>query len=169
MTLHYTTSGREAVDESEFGLWFYPEDVVPEERLSAQMVGVFPGGWEDIPPHAKNFEMSNSFILPENANIYSYHPHMHFRGKDLRMFADYPDGTREELINIAKYSYAWQLTYELEEPIFMPKGTKITSIGHFDNSTQNLANPDPTRAIPWGEQSWDEMFFGEVIWKRAGE
>lgn len=169
MTLHYTTSGREAIDESEFGLWFYPEDVVPEERLSAQMVGVFPGGWEDIPPHSKNFEMSNSFTLPEDANIYSYHPHMHFRGKDLRMFADYPDGTREELINIAKYSYAWQLTYELEEPIFMPKGTKITSIGHFDNSTQNLANPDPTRAIPWGEQSWDEMFFGEVIWKRAGE
>jgi len=169
MTLHYTTSGKEAVDESEFGLWFYPEDVVPEERLSARMVGVFPGGWEDIPPHAKNFEMSNSFVMPEDANIYSYHPHMHFRGKDLRMFADYPDGTREELINIAKYSYAWQLTYELEEPIFMPKGTKITSIGHFDNSTQNLANPDPTRAIPWGEQSWDEMFFGEIIWKRSGE
>ncbi len=167
VTLHYTTSGKEAVDESEFGLWFYPEGEVPEDQLSARLVGVFANTWEDIPPHAKHYEMSNSFILPEDANVYSYHPHMHFRGKDLRMFADYPDGSREELINIAKYSYAWQLTYELEEPIFMPKGTKITSIGHFDNSSQNLANPDPSRAVPWGEQSWDEMFFGEIIWKSA--
>lgn len=167
VTLHYTTSGKEAVDESEFGLWFYPDGVVPEEQLSARLIGVFANAWADIPPHAKNYEMSNSFILPEDADVYSYHPHMHFRGKDLRMFADYPDGSREELINIADYSYAWQLTYELEEPIFMPKGTKITSIGHFDNSSQNLANPDPSRAVPWGEQSWDEMFFGEIIWKSA--
>ncbi len=169
VTLHYTTSGREAVDESEFGLWFYPEGVVPEERLKARLIGVFSNNWQDIPAHAKNYEMSNSYILPEDANVYSYHPHMHFRGRSLRMFADYPDGSREELINIADYSYAWQLTYELEQPLFMPKGTRITSVGHFDNSAQNLANPDPTRAVPWGEQSWDEMFFGEIIWKNAGE
>ena len=81
------------------------------------------------------------------------------------MYADYPDGTREDLINIADYSYAWQLTYDLEAPIFLPAGTKITSVAHFDNSAQNLANPDPSRAVEWGEQSWDEMFFGEIIWK----
>ena len=165
ITLHYTTSGKEAVDESEFGLWFYPEGVVPEDRMKARMVGVFGSAWENIPPYAKNYEMSSSFVLSEDADVYQYHPHMHFRGKDLRMIADYPDGTREVLINIANYSYAWQLTYDLEEPIFLPKGTKITSVGRFDNSAQNPANPDPSYSIPWGEQSWDEMFFGEIIWK----
>jgi len=165
VTMHYTTSGREAIDESEFGLWFYPDDVVPQERMKSHLIGNFANDWRTIPAFAKNFEVSNSFILPENADVYQYHPHMHFRGKDLRMVADYPDGRREELINIADYSYAWQLTYDLEKPISMPAGTKITSTAHFDNSAQNLANPDPSRPIPWGEQSWDEMFFGEIIWK----
>ncbi|PCJ23495.1 MAG: hypothetical protein COA96_11635 [SAR86 cluster bacterium] len=169
VVLHYTTSGKAAIDESEFGLWFYPEDVVPEERMKARLIGNFANEWNDIPPYAKNFEVSNSFILPEDVDVYQYHPHMHFRGKDLRMFADYPDGTHEELINIANYSYAWQLTYDLEKPIPMPKGTRITTVAHFDNSSQNLANPDPSRAVPWGEQSWDEMFFGEIIWKARND
>jgi len=26
-------------------------------------------------------------------------------------------------------------------------------------------NPDPQRTVPWGQQSWDEMFFGAVNWK----
>ena len=30
----------------------------------------------------------------------------------------------------------------------------------WDNSAQNPANPDPTRNVPWGQQSWDEMLFG---------
>lgn len=167
VTLHYTTSGKETVDESEFGLWFYPEGVVPEERMKGALIGNFDNNWQTIPAYEKHFEVSNSFLLPEDADVYQYHPHMHFRGKDLRMYADYPDGRREELINIADYSYAWQLTYDLVEPIFMPAGTKITSIAHFDNSVQNTANPDPSRAVPWGEQSWDEMFFGEIIWKTA--
>lgn len=165
--LHYTTSGKETTDDSEIGIWFYPKDVVPQERMSSRMIGNFRNDWQDIPPYAKHFEVSNSFVMPEDSDLYRFHPHMHFRGKDLRMIAQYPDGTVEELINIANYHYAWQLTYDLVEPKFVPAGTTITSIGHFDNSTQNLANPDPSRAVPWGEQSWDEMFFGEVIWKKA--
>ena len=78
----------------------------------------------------------------------------------MRMIADYPDGTREELINFAAYSYLWQLTYDLQEPKFIPAGTVITTVGHFDNSAQNPYNPDPSVSIPWGEQSWDEMFIG---------
>ena len=47
----------------------------------------------------------------------------------------------------------------------IPAGTKITAVGAFDNSTQNKANPDPARKVPWGQQSWDEMFFGAVTYK----
>jgi hypothetical protein len=90
---------------------------------------------------------------------------MHFRGKYMRFYADYPDGTREELINIANYNYNWQLAYTYEEPKFVPGGTKITAVGAFDNSAQNPANPDPERDVPWGQQSWDEMFFGSVQWQ----
>ena len=169
ITLHYTTSGKEAIDESEYAIWLHPAEVIPEERLRSSLVGRWDFNWEDIPPNVKDFEMSASQTVEEDINILSLHPHMHFRGKDMRMIADYPDGTREELINFAAYSYLWQLTYDLQEPKFIPAGTVITTVGHFDNSAQNPYNPDPSVSIPWGEQSWDEMFFGEYLYKVAKE
>jgi len=167
--MHYTTSGKEAIDESEYAIWLHPAGFVPEERLVSSLVGRWSFNWEEIPPYVKNFEMSASQTVTEDINILSLHPHMHFRGKDMRMIADYPDGTREVLINFAAYSYLWQLTYDLQEPKFVPAGTIITTVGHFDNSAQNPYNPDPSVAIPWGEQSWDEMFFGEYLYKAAKE
>ena len=73
---------------------------------------------------------------------------MHFRGKRMRFYAEYPDGSSEELINIANYNYNWQLAYTYEEPKFVPAGTVITATGAFDNSTQNKMNPDPYRSVP---------------------
>ena len=90
---------------------------------------------------------------------------MHFRGKRMRFEAQYPDGSSEELINIANYNYNWQLSYKLREPKLVPAGTRIVATGAFDNSSQNKANPDPDRSVPWGQQSWDEMFFGAVSWQ----
>ena len=42
----------------------------------------------------------------------------------------------------------------------LPKGTKIEVIAHFDNSTKNLFNPDPTATVRWGDQTWEEMMIG---------
>ena len=83
----------------------------------------------------------------------------------MRFYADYPDGTTEELINVAKYNYNWQLSYLYKEPKLVPAGTQIRVVGAFDNSSQNPANPDPERTVPWGNESWDEMFFGVVNYK----
>lgn len=76
----------------------------------------------------------------------------------MRFFADYPDGSTEELINVAKYNYNWQLSYTYEEPKFVPGGTKITVVAAWDNSSQNPSNPNPDRNVDWGNESWDEMF-----------
>ncbi len=88
---------------------------------------------------------------------------MHFRGKYMRFEAHLPDGTVKDLLNIADYT--WQITYRPEKPIFVPAGTVIHVIGAFDNSAQNPANPDPSLSVPWGQQRWDEMFFGQVYYK----
>ncbi len=165
LQLHYTTNGRETVDAGEIGLWFYPDGVVPEERMSGACACIFTPDWTNIPPHDPNFEQTQSITLQRDAHMHSYLPHMHFRGKYMRFYADYPDGTREELINIANYNYNWQLAYTYEEPKFMPAGTVLTAVGAFDNSAQNPNNPDPERSVPWGQQSWDEMFFGAMQWK----
>jgi hypothetical protein len=33
-------------------------------------------------------------------------------------------------------------------------------VAHFDNSTNNKYNPDPTKAVKWGDQTWEEMMIG---------
>ncbi len=169
LNLHYTTSGRETVDESEIGLWFYPEGEIPTERMSGRCACIFPDTWTNIPANAPAFEQTATITIGKDANIHSFLPHMHFRGKYMRFYADYPDGSSEELINIAQFNYAWQMSYTYAEPKFMPAGTKITAVGAFDNSAQNPANPDPERTVPWGQQSWDEMFFGAVQWKNIDQ
>lgn len=165
LQLHYTTTGKATVDASEIGIWFYPDDQVPQERRSGECACIFPDGWTNIPPYAPNFEQSQGIVIEQDAYLQSFIPHMHFRGKNMRFAAHYPDGSVEQLINIANYNYNWQLDYKLEEPKFVPAGTRIVATAAFDNSTQNKANPDPAREVPWGQQSWDEMFFGQVYWK----
>ena len=169
LQLHYTTNGKETVDASEIGLWFYPEGEVPAERMAGECACIFPDEWTNIPPGDPNFEQSTSITLREDAHLHSFTPHMHFRGKYMRFHATYPDGRTEQLINIANYGYNWQLAYTYAEPKFMPAGTVLTATGAYDNSSQNPLNPDPTRAVPWGQQSWDEMFFGAMTWKYTNQ
>ena len=165
MQMHYTTTGRAAVDESRIGVWFYPKDFVPQERTSGACACHFTSTWVNIPPYDPDYEMTQSIVIDDDAYVYSFTPHMHFRGKRMRFYATFPDGTTEEMLNIANYNYNWQLAYTLKEPRFVPAGTKFTAVGAFDNSEQNRMNPDPSRSVPWGLQSMDEMFFGAVDWK----
>jgi len=169
LNMHYTTNGRETTDTSRIGLWFYPDGVVPQERMSGRCACIYTRNWTDIPANHPNFEQTASILLEKDAYLHGHYAHMHFRGKYMRFYADYPDGSREELINIANYSYDWQLNYEYEEPKFVPAGTRITAVGAFDNSAQNPANPDPNSDIAWGQQSWDEMFFGSSRWKNVDQ
>ena len=162
--LHYTTSGREVVDESELGIYLYPEGEVPEIVKSS-------GGRALnrsflIPENAKDHEVFESAIVNKDAYLVSFMPHMHFRGKRMKFIANYPDGNSEELLSVPNYEFNWQMRHHLE-PKFVPAGTEIVAIGAFDNSTQNPYNPDPEQAIDWGPQSWDEMFIGYMRWTHA--
>ncbi len=163
--LHYTTTGRESVDASRIGVWFYDEDEIPEERMTGECACIFTPTWTNIPPYDPNFEQQTEIVIPDDAYLHSFLPHMHFRGKYMRFEAHYPDGSTELLANIANYDYNWQMEYKLAEQKRVPAGTRIVVTGAFDNSTQNKANPDPAREVPWGDQSWDEMFFGQVYYK----
>ena len=165
MQMHYTTTGKESVDASRIGIWFYPKGFIPKERMTGQCACHFTPTWVNIPPLDPDYEMTQSFTIEKDAKLFAFTPHMHFRGKRMRFSAEYPDGTSEELINIANYNYNWQLAYTYKEPKAVPAGTVITATGAFDNSEQNKMNPDANRSVPWGLQSRDEMFFGAADWK----
>jgi hypothetical protein len=85
---------------------------------------------------------------------------MHARGKDFLYRVQFPDGRTETLLSVPHYSFAWQLWYNLEKPLTLPKGTKLLCTAHFDNSPNNPFNPDSKKEVRWGDQSWDEMMVG---------
>jgi len=87
---------------------------------------------------------------------------MHLRGKDFEYSVIYPDGKREIVLSIPRYDFNWQTFYRLEQPLRMPKGSKIHCVAHFDNSSANPANPDPTHEVRWGDQTWEEMMIGWI-------
>jgi hypothetical protein len=113
-----------------------------------------------IPPHAENYEVNASWPVEEDITIWSFSPHMHLRGKDYLYRAVYPDGRSEILLSVPKYNFGWQVYYYPKKPIKLPKGTRIETVAHFDNSTKNPQNPDPTKPVRFGEQTWEEMMNG---------
>ena len=113
-----------------------------------------------IPPGDANYEVTAKHLFLKDTLLLNLTPHMHLRGKSFKYEAEYPDGTREVLLDVPSYDFNWQLRYMLSEPKLMPKGTRLHCTAHFDNSADNLANPDPTATVTYGDQTWEEMMFG---------
>jgi hypothetical protein len=90
---------------------------------------------------------------------------MHLRAKDYELRLIYPTGEKQVVFK-GKWDFDWQLGYDLKDPIVVPKGTRILTIVHYDNSPNNKWNPDATKTVFWGPQNWDEMqssFLGFLI------
>ena len=155
--VHYTTIGRPRFDRSSLGLVLYTE---PPRHL-AYTRGI-PNHFIRIPAGDPDYIAHAGWKTNRPIQLLGFSPHMHYRGKSFTYRARYPDGHREVLLSVPHYDFNWQTTYRLAEPKPLPAGTKIECEAHFDNSTGNLANPDPTRTVTWGEQSWDEMMIGFV-------
>ena len=93
---------------------------------------------------------------------------MHYRGHDANFTLVYPDGSSEEVLNVPNYQFNWQKVYDFKEPKFVPAGTEMVFTGTFDNSEFNPSNPDASQTLSWGEQTWQEMFFGFYRYVEAG-
>ena len=113
-----------------------------------------------IPPGDPNYETTSEITFADAVTLIDLMPHMHLRGKDFEYRAVYPTGEKEVLLRVPKYDFNWQLSYYLEQPKLLPKGTRIECTAHFDNSPNNPANPDPKAEVRWGDQSWEEMMIG---------
>jgi len=92
--------------------------------------------------------------------LLGFMPHMHLRGKDFKYTLVFPDGREEVMLNVPRYDFNWQLDYLLKSPLELPKGTRIDCVAHFDNSLNNKFNPDPSKDVKWGDQTWEEMMMG---------
>jgi hypothetical protein len=158
--LHYTPSGQEEMDQPELALWFHktpPAKTLITLPLVHQSFRIPPGAREFTiraePPALLN-------PLPVSITLYGMAPHMHLRGASMTFHIRYPNGQTEVLLSVPKYHFNWQTRYLLAEPKVIPAGSRVWLTGSFDNSMLNMHNPDPTKEVLWGEQSWEEMFIG---------
>ena len=155
LQVHYTTDGKPSRDRSRIGLVFAKHPPAKRVFTLSATNGKF-----KIPAGAPNHRVDAEFELGSDVTLYGLHPHMHGRGKDFEYRVKLPSGEKRTLLRVPNYRATWQLWYDLAEPIHLPKGTIIECTAHFDNSVNNPLNPDPTKDVMWGDQSWEEMMVG---------
>ena len=157
--MHYSSYGGkfegEQGDRTRLGLHFASK---PPER-SLNTVGI-QNHYFKLPAGDGNHEVTACYTFDADVRLTSYMPHMHLRGKDMKYDVIYPDGRHETLLWVPKFSFNWQTMYYLKKPVSIPKGTKLIVTAHFDNSDKNKYNPDPKKAIRWGDPTYEEMMIG---------
>ena len=152
--MHYTTNGTADEDQTSIGIVF--AKTPPLQRVITLQLN---NHALIIPPGVDDFRVEVQGTLPNDATLLSLFPHMHLRGKRFEYDIVRPDGSAEVLLRV-NYHFHWQLSYKLAEPRLLRAGTKLRAIAWYDNSKNNMHNPDPTKTVTWGDQTSDEMMVG---------
>jgi len=164
--MHYTPFGKEAVSAEQIGLYFYkdnekPELIMRETPLVDQFI--------DIPANDPAHKEIAYFNFPHDAILHTAVVHAHYRGTYSKLEVLSPDGKRETILNVPFYDFNWQRMYEFDKPINIKAGSKVIATYIYDNSKRNPANPDPSKEIVWGDQSFEEMFYTSLRYRWADE
>jgi hypothetical protein len=162
--IHYTPNGKATTDVTRMGLYFY--DKPPKHSLD--MVLILNTSFS-IPANTKLYSDSIQQVFDRDIILYSLLPHAHLRGRAAKFTAHYPDGREEILLSVPQYDFKWQPLYALNPPKLIPAGTRVVLDMTWDNSAQNPANPDPSKVVRWGDQTWEEMNVGWFRFREADD
>ena len=166
--IHYTPNGKATTDQTKIGLIYAKEKPRAEVRVAGISNPTF-----TIPAGADNHKVVGSLpFIPFEARILALFPHSHVRGKAAKYEMKSLDGKTTTLLEVPQYDFNWQLQYRFAEPVPLPRGSGLIYTAWYDNSDKNPANPDPKKAVRWGNQTWEEMHLGYVefvIDSRGGE
>ncbi len=151
--LHLRPTGRTEVIQPAVGLYFTPDppDRAPTIlRMGRQNI--------DIPSGAARYRVTDSYVLPVDAEVEAIQPHAHYRAREMNAWATLPGGARRPLIRIQNWDFNWQDQYRYAAPFWLPAGTTLEMEYLFDNSEANPRNPvRPPARVSWGWRSSDEM------------
>jgi len=157
--VHYTSNGTAASDQSSVGMIFAKQPPETEIRNSA-----FVNPLLLLPAGDSNKAVESAIEFQQDAHIYALFPHTHLRGKSWEYRLVYPDGRTEVVLAVPTYDFNWQTYYNFAKPLAVPKGSRLEATAHYDNSTNNKFNPDPTKDVRWGEQTWQEMQYSGITY-----
>ena len=163
---HYTPYGKEVTDKSLLGLYFYKDGEKPGLMMHSSVVV---DNTIVIPPGEARHQETDYIDVPKDMLLYSAFPHAHYRGYASDLWLQTPDGVKKLILAMPRYDFNWQREYTFAEPMKIPAGSRLIAHYWYDNSKQNPANPDPKRTVPWGDQSWDEMFYTAIRYRWLDE
>jgi thiol-disulfide isomerase/thioredoxin len=161
--LHYTPNGTPLVDKTRIGLKLLPgppEKVVVSSAVRKRDLLV--------PPNSLA-RLIYSEVLGEDIRLLALMPHMHYRGSAAQVFVKYPDGRFDTVLNVPKFDFDWQVSYEFVEPMLLTRGSTIVIRHEFDNTATNPNNPDATKELRHGNNVNDEMMINFFDWEPAGD
>jgi len=161
--MHYTPNGKAAEDVTKMGVVFAKEPPQHEVRVAGIVNPRL-----SIPAGAENHREEALLRLPFDVELLGFMPHMHLRGKACRYEVGTDSANARMLLDIPRYDFNWQLVYRPTEPIALTQGQTIRFTAWYDNSKNNLANPDPTKTVRWGNQTFDEMHLGYIEYVQPG-
>ena len=153
LNMHYNPKAEAATDRTRIAIVFArgPVQTVALTAMSGTRN-------LDIPPGASNYEARGAFTFDADAHIISLLPRMNERGKDYQYTLVYPDGRSQILLRVPKFNPDWQPSYVLAEAIAAPKGSRLDTLAHYDNSAANRYNPDPGQRVTFGPEIMNGYF-----------
>ncbi len=148
-------------DKSQIGFYFTdgpPKAALSTMNLLSFNINIEPEAGEHVIGPVKG-------QVKEDSKVVALMPHMHTRGKRAKFEAIYPDGTREDLLEVPSYDFSWQTVYYFREMKPIPAGTTVEFTAWYDNSSEysRLRNFDPSQTVRFGQKSSDEMMMGFVV------
>jgi mono/diheme cytochrome c family protein len=153
LQMHYHPTGKEETDQPQIGLYF--TDKKPKRNPN---IIALANNDIYIPAGEKAFKRTDTFNVPVDFEVRDIWAHMHMIGKEVKVWAELPDGKTKELLHIPDWDFNWQDSYRYKKPFVLPKGTVVKAEFTWDNSADNPRNPNhPPKLIKWGEGSTDEM------------
>jgi tetratricopeptide (TPR) repeat protein len=112
----------------------------------------------EVAAGADNYLVEQTYVLPVDVDLVRVLPHAHYLGKDLQGYAILPTGAKQWLFRIKDWDFNWQGDYKFAQPVTLPKGTRLVMHYTYDNSTNNVRNPNrPPKTVRHGLQTTDEM------------
>lgn len=155
LQVHYHPTGEPEADRTSVGFYFAKVPVQKNLLLLPLVNTTF-----TIPAGAKQYQVTQNFDVPAlmAGKVVGVTPHMHLLGKQIKVEITRPNESAQCLINVPSWDFNWQGSYLYQAPITAPGGSRVKLTCTYDNSTDNLLNPNtPPKAVRWGEETTDEM------------
>ncbi|MEW5738784.1 MAG: hypothetical protein AB1938_07645 [Myxococcota bacterium] len=149
MQIHYNLSATEAAPDQTTVKLQYAKNPVP---YSAQMLPLVDHSFR-IPPLAKDFKTSVDIELPVDAQLWGVVPHMHTKGKSIKVELLPRAGEAGDkcLVDVPHWDFHWQEFYFFQSRTGLPMkaGQTLRLSCAWDNPTD--------KTVRWGEGTDDEM------------